>query len=198
MKSIRLAIFASGNGTNAERIISYFKAHSSIEVAMLLSNKPDAPALARAANAGLPTRVFSREQFRETGEVLRWLRHEKITHIVLAGFLWHVPDNLVTGYPDRIINIHPALLPKHGGKGMYGSFVHEAVRAANDKETGITIHLVNHKYDEGQILLQVRCSVQPFHTAEQIAAHVHQLEHEYYPKAVESWVLNQKIENLKS
>lgn len=190
MKDFRLAIFASGSGTNAERIIAYFKNHSRIEVVLLLSNKSDAQALVRAANAGIPARVFNREQFRETGEVLQWLHEKNVTHLVLAGFLWHVPTALIHDFPERIINIHPALLPKHGGKGMYGSLVHEAVKAANDTETGITIHLVNEKYDEGKVVLQVRCGVLPTDTAQDIAAKVHQLEYEHYPRAIEAWVLN--------
>lgn len=189
MKKVRLAIFASGSGTNAARIISHFAHHTNIKVVVLLSNKPDAQALTRAANAGISTRVFNREQFRETGEVLNWLKHDGITHVVLAGFLWHVPADLVKMFPGRIINIHPALLPRHGGKGMYGAFVHEAVKAANDIETGITIHLVNEKYDDGQVLLQVKCPVATTDSADDIAAKVHQLEHLHYPIVIENWAM---------
>lgn len=194
MKTARLAIFASGNGTNAERIIRHFKGHGSIEVALLLSNKPDAQALVRAAAQGVPAKVFTRAQFRESGEVLQWLQDNGVTHIVLAGFLWHVPLELIRRFPDRIINIHPALLPRHGGKGMYGMFVHEAVKAANDVETGITIHLVNEKYDEGRVMFQARCPVLPADTATDIAGKVHRLEYEHYPQVIEKWVMESMAE----
>lgn len=188
----RIAIFASGSGTNAERIFEHFKSHESIEVALLLSNNANAYALERARKAGVPTLVFDRVQWRETDEVLKWLNENKITHIVLAGFLWLVPEILITAFPDKIINIHPALLPKYGGKGMYGSKVHEAVKAANDKETGITIHLVNEHYDKGQVLFQAKTIIEPSDSAEQIANKVHQLEYAHYPQVIEDWILGKK------
>ncbi|MFN3839105.1 MAG: phosphoribosylglycinamide formyltransferase [Cyclobacteriaceae bacterium] len=186
----RLAIFASGSGTNAEAIMAHFANHPSIEVAALLSNNPNAYALERARKFNVPTMVFSRYQFRETEEVLNWLIEKKVTHIVLAGFLWLVPDYLVKKYRGRIINIHPALLPKYGGKGMYGMHVHEAVKAAGEKETGITIHLVNEHYDEGKILLQAKTNLTGTETAEEIAAKVHALEYRHYPDVIEKWVRN--------
>ena len=186
----RLAVFASGSGTNAEAIMAHFANHPSIEVAALLSNNPNAYALERARKFNVPTMVFSRYQFRETEEVLNWLIEKKVTHIVLAGFLWLVPDYLVKKYQGRIINIHPALLPKYGGKGMYGMHVHEAVKAAGEKETGITIHLVNEQYDEGKILLQAKTNLTGTETIEEIAAKVHALEYRHYPDVIEKWVRN--------
>ena len=186
----RIAIFASGSGTNAEAIMAHFVNHPTVEVAALLSNNPSAYALERARKYNVPTLVFNRSQFRESEEVLNWLIGKKISHIVLAGFMWLVPDYLVKKYSGRIINIHPALLPKYGGKGMYGMHVHEAVKAAGEKETGITIHLVNERYDEGRILLQAKVSLTGKETAEEIAAKVHALEYRHYPDVIEKWVRN--------
>lgn len=186
----RLAIFASGSGTNAEAIMTYFAHHPTVEVAALLSNNPNAYALQRACKFNVPTLVFNRTRFRESKEVLNWLIEKKVTHIVLAGFMWLVPDYLVREYHGRIINIHPALLPKYGGKGMYGMHVHQAVKAAGDKETGITIHLVDEHYDKGKILLQARVCLKGSETPEEIAAKVHELEHRHYPDVIEKWVRN--------
>lgn len=187
-KKYRLAVFASGSGTNAERFFLHFKDHHSIGVALLLSNNPQAFALQRARRAGVPSQVFNKEQL-GNGEVLRCLQQAGATHIVLAGFLWLVPESLIGAYPGKIINIHPALLPKYGGKGMYGQKVHEAVKAANEKETGITIHLVDRHYDKGPILFQAKAKIGPGDTPGDIAGKVHQLEHEHYPRVVEEWVL---------
>lgn len=186
----RLALFCSGNGTNAEAIMTYFANHPTVEIAALLSNNPNAYALERARKFNVPTLVFNRSQFRESLEVLNWLFEKKVTHIVLAGFMWLVPDYLVKEYHGRIINIHPALLPKYGGKGMYGINVHQAVKAAGEKETGITIHLVNEHYDKGKVLLQARVSLQGSETPEEIAAKVHELEYRHYPDVIEKWVRN--------
>jgi phosphoribosylglycinamide formyltransferase-1 len=185
----RLAIFASGAGTNAEAIMQYFSQHKQIQVGALLSNKPDAFALVRARKYNIPIMVFNRKQFYETGEVLHWLNEQGITHLVLAGFLWLVPADLIRAYPGRIINIHPALLPKYGGKGMYGLRVHQAVKAAHEPETGITIHLVNEHYDDGKILLQARVPLTGDETPEEIAQKVHELEYRHYPPTIENWVL---------
>ena len=184
----KLAIFGSGSGTNAARFFDHFKDHGQIEVSLLLSNNPDAYVLKRAENAGVASKVFTKQDLRD-GEVLKWLKSAKITHVVLAGFLWLIPDNLLKAFPNKIINIHPALLPKYGGKGMYGSKVHEAVKAGNEKETGITIHLVNEQYDDGTIVFQTKTPLLRADTPEQIAEKVHKLEYEYYPKVVESWIL---------
>jgi phosphoribosylglycinamide formyltransferase-1 len=184
----RLAIFASGSGTNAEEIFKYFQNHPSIEVVLLLSNNPQAFALQRARNFGVDAKVFDRPQFKESTVVLDWLHQKKVTHVVLAGFLWLIPSYLIQAYPHHIINIHPALLPNHGGKGMYGMKVHEAVKLGGDVKTGITIHAVNDKYDEGEIIFQATCPVHADDTPEQIADKVHQLEYKHYPEVIERWV----------
>jgi phosphoribosylglycinamide formyltransferase 1 len=187
-KTHRIAIFASGSGTNAEEILKHFDQHPTIEVVILLSNNPQAYALERAKKFNVSTLAFTRQQFRESDEVLNCLKDKGVTHVVLAGFMWLVPINLVRAFPERIINIHPALLPKFGGKGMYGMHVHEAVKAAGEKETGITIHVVNEKYDEGKILFQAKCAVSPTDTADQIASKVHALEHQNFPRVIEDWI----------
>jgi phosphoribosylglycinamide formyltransferase-1 len=184
----RLAIFASGSGTNAEEIFKYFQNHPSIEVVLLLSNNPQAFALQRARNFGVDAKVFDRPQFKESTVVLDWLHQKKVTHVVLAGFLWLIPSYLIQAYPHHIINIHPALLPNHGGKGMYGMKVHEAVKLSGDVKTGITIHAVDDKYDEGEIIFQATCPVHADDTPEQIADKVHQLEYKHYPEVIERWV----------
>ena len=186
----RLAILASGSGTNAEEIFKYFRDHTAIEVVLLLSNNPDAFVLSRAQRWGIPSMVFSRKQFREENIVLGWLQENQVTHIVLAGFLWLIPEYLLEAFPDRIINIHPALLPKYGGKGMYGSKIHESVKLSGETETGITIHVVNEKYDAGRVLFQAKCEIARTDSADQIAEKVHVLEHASYPRVIERWILN--------
>jgi phosphoribosylglycinamide formyltransferase-1 len=187
-KAVRLAVFLSGSGTNAEKIFSYFQNHPTIEVGLVLSNNSQAFGLTRAAKFSIPVRTFDKQQFRESEEVINWLKDERITHIVLAGFLWLIPENLIAAFPHRIINIHPALLPKFGGKGMYGAKVHEAVKASGEMQTGITIHEVDEHYDEGKVLFQAKCELQPADTPQQIAAKVQQLEHAHYPAVIEDWV----------
>ena len=184
----KIVLFTSGSGTNAEKIIEHFKDHPLIRVVLLLSNNPNAFALERAKKYKVPARVFSKQQFHES-EVLAWLQEREITHIVLAGFLWLIPAHLIKAFPHQIVNIHPSLLPKYGGKGMYGSRVHEAVVAAGERETGITIHEVDAVYDEGKILFQTQCSVEPSETPQQVADKVHALEYANYPKVVEQWIL---------
>jgi phosphoribosylglycinamide formyltransferase-1 len=188
LKKSAIAIFASGSGTNAEAIMQFFDHHANAAVVLLLSNNPNAFALERAKKFNIPTRIFTREQFRETDIVLEWLREKQVTHIVLAGFLLLMPSAIIKEYPDKIINIHPSLLPKFSGKGMYGMNVHEAVKLALEKESGITIHLVNEKYDEGKILFQVSCQIDENESASDIAKKIHQLEHDHFPKIVESFV----------
>ena len=185
---VRLAVFLSGAGSNAEKIFSYFKDHPSICVGLVLSNNLEAQGLQRAIKFNIPARTFTKQQFRESDEVLDWLKEAEITHIVLAGFLWMIPINLIKAYPNRIINIHPALLPKFGGKGMYGIKVHEAVKTANETQTGITLHEVNEKYDEGKIIFQATCNVLPTDTPELIAGKVQALEHTHYPTEIEKWI----------
>jgi phosphoribosylglycinamide formyltransferase 1 len=189
MKSdIRIAIFASGSGTNAEEIMKYFQHNPSVKVVLLLSNNPEAYALERAKKFNVPSRVFNREQWKSTECVLEWLAEKKVTHVVLAGFLWLVPTSLIKAFPGKIVNIHPALLPKHGGKGMYGMKVHEAVKTSGDTETGISIHVVNEHYDEGELLFQARCPVIDSDTPATIAQKVHQLEYKHFPAVIEQWL----------
>lgn len=191
-KPYRLALFASGSGTNAEAIMKHFATHPAVEVSVLLSNNPEAFALQRAKKFNVDTVVFNRAQFRESEVVVEQLKSRHITHVVLAGFLWLVPENLIRNFPHRILNIHPALLPKFGGKGMYGMNVHEAVKAAGETETGITIHEVNEKYDEGKIVFQARCRVTADDTPETIAQKIHQLEYQHFPSVIEQWIIGTK------
>ena len=185
-KKKRIAVFASGSGTNAEKIFEYFRDNPQTEVALLLSNKKDAPVLARAKKFDIPFLVFDRATFYDTNNIPDLLLEKNIDLIVLAGFMWLVPPSLVAAFPDKIINIHPALLPKYGGKGMYGGFVHQAVVAAKEKESGITIHYVNENYDEGNIIFQGKCFVDPDDTPETLAVKIHNLEHKYYSKVIEN------------
>jgi phosphoribosylglycinamide formyltransferase-1 len=187
---VKRAIFASGSGSNAEEIFKYFKHHPSIEVVALFSNNPDAYALQRAKNYSVDTFTFDRESYRQNKDLLATLQAKQVTHIVLAGFLWLIPPYLIHAYPDKIVNIHPALLPRYGGKGMYGMHVHNAVKAAGEKESGITIHLVNEVYDDGKILAQESVPIDANDTPEMIAQKIHALEHAHFPKVIESWVLN--------
>jgi phosphoribosylglycinamide formyltransferase-1 len=185
MRKKRIAIFASGSGTNAERIMSHFQNHPVGKVTIVLSNKPDATVLERAARFNVPTRVFNRESFYEKEEISDLLSELDIDLIVLAGFLWLIPGGLIRNFPGRIINIHPALLPKYGGKGMYGKHVHEVVLANEETESGISIHFVNEVYDDGRIIFQAKCEVQPGDTPQSLAARIHKLEHEHYPRVIE-------------
>lgn len=184
-----LAIFASGSGSNAEQIIRYFKDSDRVRVALVLSNNPEAYVLKRAAGLAIPNVCFTRAELYHPTSVLDLLEEYQIDFIVLAGFLWMVPENILDRYPGSIINIHPALLPKYGGKGMYGMRVHEAVIAAGERESGITIHHVNECYDKGDIIFQAKCSVLPGDTPESLAGKVHALEHEWYPKIIEKTIL---------
>ncbi len=185
----RLAVFASGSGTNAEEIFIHFKNHPAIEVVLLLSNNPNAFALERARKFSIPTRVFTKQEFAEADPILKALQEKKVTHIALAGFLWMIPDYLIQAFPEKIINIHPSLLPKFGGKGMYGIRIHEAVKAAGEKESGITIHQVDANYDEGKVLFQAKCSIEDWQTPQQINECIHKLEYEHYPGVIEKWIL---------
>lgn len=180
---VRLAILASGSGSNAEKIMEYFQHSEKSEVALVASNKPEAFVLERAKKFGVPTFTFSRKEM-DAGVLLEKLQSEKIDWVILAGFLLKIPDQLTHAYSDKMVNIHPALLPKFGGKGMYGSFVHEAVKASGDIETGITIHLVNEHYDEGRIIFQASTPVAPEDSPEKIAEKVHALEHAHFPRVI--------------
>lgn len=184
-----IAVFASGSGTNAENIIKYFSNNNSAKVSLVLSNKRQAMVLKRAENLNVRTVFFERKEFYVTGKVLRYLALYKIDFLVLAGFLWLVPESILEQYPGRIINIHPALLPAYGGKGMYGDSVHKAVIENHDKESGITIHYVNKHYDKGDIIFQSKCRVEPTDTPATLAEKIHVMEYESYPKVIEDLVL---------
>ncbi len=180
----RLAILATGSGSNAEKIMEYFAHSSKGKVVLVAANKTTAGVLARAQKFGVPTLTFTRKELEE-GLLLEKLQDAQVDWVILAGFLLKVPDALIRAFPDRMVNIHPALLPKYGGKGMYGHHVHEAVKAAGDTESGITIHLVNEHYDEGKIIFQAATSLLPEDSAETIAAKVLALEHRYFAEVIE-------------
>ncbi len=184
----RLALLASGSGTNAENMVKYFIKDPDIKIVTICSNHSRAFVLERAKKLGIPSFVFDRHDFYSTDTVAQYLIDCKTDWIILAGFLWLVPENLLSAYPNRIVNIHPALLPNYGGKGMYGDRVHKAVIESGDRESGITIHFVNTEYDRGDIIFQARCPVKPDDTAETLAQRVHQLEYEHYPRVIERLV----------
>ncbi|HCI55342.1 MAG TPA: phosphoribosylglycinamide formyltransferase [Bacteroidales bacterium] len=188
-----ISIFASGSGTNAENIIKYFLNKKSAKVALVLSNNPKAYVIKRAKQYNIPIKIFDRHEFYKTEEVLETLISNNIDFIVLAGFLWLVPENILNRYRGKIINIHPALLPKYGGKGMYGDRVHKAVIEAGEKESGITIHYVNEKYDEGDIIFQAQCPIDPGETVDSLAKKVHELEYRYYPEIIEKIITGESI-----
>lgn len=191
MEHKHIAIFASGEGTNAESIIRYFQHHDAIKVIMVFSDKKDAPVISKAINLTIPFHAFSNEEFYETDKLLRLLKWLKTDLIVLAGFLKLIPENIINEFKGRIINIHPALLPKYGGKGMYGIKVHRAVFENKENETGITIHHVNEKFDEGEIIFQKKIAVDKEDTPESIQQKVKKLELEFYPKVIEMLLMNQ-------
>lgn len=184
----RIAIFASGTGSNARKIAEYFEVSPEARVALIASNRKDAPVLQFAADKGIPALLLERKSFYDTRDTLAELENRSIDLIVLAGFLWLVPGYLIHAFENRMINIHPALLPKFGGKGMYGHRVHEAVLAAGEKESGITIHLVDEEYDHGKTLFQARCPVRESDTPETLARSVQQLEHLYFPKIIDQYI----------
>jgi phosphoribosylglycinamide formyltransferase-1 len=189
MSKIKLAIFASGSGTNAERLVEYFFNHDQVEVSMIYSNKKDAYVLQRAERLGIPASVFGREDIYHTSRLLDQLAQDQIDYIILAGFLWLIPTSMIERYPNKIVNIHPALLPAFGGKGMYGAKVHEAVIKNGEWRSGITIHLVNEAYDEGAILAQAECQLSTGETADTLAQKIHQLEYAHFPLTVERYIL---------
>ena len=184
----KIAIFASGSGTNAENLVKNF-ANSEIQVVRIYCNNPKAGVIDRAKRLAVPCTVFSKEDWDSV--VCDQLRAESVEYIILAGFLLLLPSTIIKEYSNKIINIHPSLLPKYGGKGMYGSRVHEAVIAANEKESGITIHLVNEEYDKGEPLFQAKCPVLPTDTPDMLAARVHELEYKYFPQVVEQYICKQ-------
>ncbi|WP_420576632.1 phosphoribosylglycinamide formyltransferase [Ekhidna sp.] len=186
-QNINLAIFASGSGTNAENIIKYFENHERIQVKEVLSNKKDAFVHQRADNLNIPSSTFNKEQFQDASFIKRL---EDIDYIILAGFLWLIPKFLIKAYPNKIINIHPGLLPKFGGKGMYGDRVHNAVIESGEKESGITIHLVNEEYDKGEILFQTGCELTEADTADSLGQKIHELEYEHFPRVIEEYIMS--------
>lgn len=184
----KIAIFASGSGSNAENIICFFAQNPEICVNSVFCNVPDAYVLERAKKYHIPAYVFNREELRNPAKVLHQLKSQDIDFIVLAGFLWLMPECITAAYPNRIINIHPALLPSYGGKGMYGHHVHQAVIAAGEKESGITIHYINNRYDEGDIIYQAKCPVLSTDTPDTLAARVHELEYLHFPRVIEETI----------
>ena len=179
-----LAVFASGSGTNAENIINFFSDDKNIEISLILSNKKDAFVLKRAENLNVKSVYFSKDDFYKSQKVIDILHENQIDFIILAGFLWLIPKNIISEFDNKIVNIHPALLPKYGGKGMFGMNVHKAVIQNNEKQSGITIHYVNEKYDDGNIIFQAKCPVNTDDTPELLAEKIHQLEYKYYPQII--------------
>lgn len=180
----RIAIFASGSGSNAENIANYFNNNEDVEIALILANKPDAFVLERAKKLNIDSFVFTGKEMRDSDIILNKLEEYSIDFIVLAGFLLKLPDNLIESYPNKIINIHPALLPNYGGKGMYGMNVHNAVIENREKESGITIHFVNENYDEGAIIFQAKVKIEDDFDAEKLAQEIHILEYEHFPRVI--------------
>ena len=185
----RIAILASGSGTNAENIIKYFSNHKEIEVTLVLSNNKEAKVLERATNLGVRSATFNRSDL-YNGRAVHDLLTANADWIVLAGFLWKIPEDLIQAFQHKMVNIHPALLPKYGGKGMYGMHVHNAVVANKEKYSGITIHHVNENYDEGAIIFQEKVKVEPSDSPEDVAAKIHTLEYKWFPRIIEKEILS--------
>lgn len=185
---IQLTILASGSGTNAENIIRYFAGHSLISVGAVISNNPEARVLEKASRHHIPVKVFQNPAWEEPSAVTAYLEEIQTDYLILAGFLRKIHPSLIAAYPNKILNIHPALLPCFGGKGMYGERVHQAVLAKREKKSGITIHLVNEVYDAGKILFQAECLVLPEDTPESLARRIHELEYRHYPKIIERYI----------
>lgn len=187
-KRLRMAIFLSGTGTNAVNIIEYFS-NSNIEVTLLLTNKADSGAARISNKYNIPFVLFDKKEFATSDVVLNKLKENQIDYIILAGFLWLMPPNILSNFPNKIINIHPALLPKYGGKGMYGSKVHESVVENKESFSGITIHLVNQHYDEGEVLFQASRAIDKEDSADTLAKKIHALEYNFFPKVIESYII---------
>jgi phosphoribosylglycinamide formyltransferase-1 len=188
----RIAIFASGSGSNAQKLMEYFNRSNDVEVALVLTNNSDAYVLQRADNFEIPTHIFDKQEFNQTDEIVNLLKNMEIDLLVLAGFLWLIPSNLLQAFPNQIINIHPSLLPKYGGKGMYGDKVHLEVMKNKEHESGITIHFVNEHFDEGEIIHQSHFRIEKNDDLEMIKFKGQQLEHLHYPKVVESLLKKMK------
>ncbi|PLW93284.1 MAG: phosphoribosylglycinamide formyltransferase [Marinilabiliales bacterium] len=186
----KLSIWASGSGSNAENIYNYFKNSKEISIDHILCNKKDAGVFERAKKLGVDAKYFSSAEFRNSTSVLDFLKEREINYIILAGFLLKVSEEIIFHYPARIINIHPALLPDYGGKGMYGLHVHEAVIVAGEKHSGITIHLVDEEYDHGTTIFQSICEIEKGETPKSLAEKVHQLEYKHYPEVIQNYILS--------
>ena len=197
MRPVRLAILASGSGSNAENIILFFSTENRVKIEIIISNRSEAQVHQRAARFGIPSMTFSKETLTNGPVFTQILKNEGIDFIVLAGYLLKIPPELISAFPNRIINIHPALLPKFGGKGMYGNHVHQAVVNAREQVTGITIHKVNENYDEGSIVFQAKCPINAEDSAEDVAHKVHSLEHKHYPEVI-SQLLKKEFNVLSS
>ncbi len=187
---IKIAIFASGTGSNARKIIEYLDGHTQIEVGLILSNRTNAKVLDLADEYGIHKRVISKDNFKDKGFTIGILESFNISYVILAGFLWLIPEYMIESYHRKIINIHPSLLPKYGGKGMYGMNVHRAVKANNEIESGISIHYVNSEFDEGEIIFQSKCTLEQNDSPETIAKKVLELEHKHFPRIIEKIILN--------
>jgi phosphoribosylglycinamide formyltransferase-1 len=188
----RIAIFASGSGSNAQKIMEHFKRHAEAEVVLILTNNAQAYVLQRADNFEIPSHIFTRHEFYDTDDIIRMLKTLQVDLIVLAGFLWLVPQTLLAAFPNKIINLHPALLPKYGGKGMYGDNVHQAILDAGEEESGITIHFVNTQFDEGEIIHQSKFKIEPGDNLEMVKFKGQQLEHLHFPKVIENLLKKMK------
>jgi phosphoribosylglycinamide formyltransferase-1 len=188
MKNI--AIFASGTGSNAQKLIDHFRDHSSIKVGLIVSNNPEAGVLEIAAREDIPVLLIQKEKFFNENSYLNELKEQKIDFIILAGFLWKLPSRLIAEFPHKILNLHPALLPKYGGKGMYGERVHRCVLESKEKLSGISIHFVDDLYDHGEIIFQATCAVEAHDTPQTLAEKIHKLEHSNYPRIVEEVITN--------
>lgn len=190
-KKVNIAIFASGRGSNARTIVEYFKGHPYIRVVLILSNRRKAGVFDIATENNIPKKYFSKEEWQSPKNIIETLHANNVNVVVLAGFLLLIHREIINNFQQRILNIHPSLLPKHGGKGMYGSRVHEAVKACRDTESGMTIHLVNEKFDEGRVLFQEKVPILPSDSAEAIASKVLKLEHRFYAPVIESYIESQ-------
>lgn len=184
----RIAIFASGSGSNAEAIAQHFADRADVQISLIMTNNPGAGVIQRARRLHIPVVIFDKKTFYESDRIVDLLVNQKTDLVVLAGFMMLIPETLVRAFPERMVNIHPALLPQHGGKGMYGHFVHEAVVAAGERQSGITIHFVNELYDEGRIIFQATCEVDSSDTPEDVARKVQALEHAHYPRVIEELI----------
>lgn len=188
----RIAIFASGSGSNAQKIMEHFRRSNEIEVSLILTNNSDAYVLQRADNFEIPSHIFDKKEFYESDKIINLIKNLNVDLIVLAGFLWLIPQNLLKAFPNKIINIHPALLPKYGGKGMYGDRVHLAILAAKESESGVTIHFVNSEFDEGEIIHQSKFKIDKSDDLKMVKFKVQQLEHLYFPKVIEGLLRKMK------